>query len=149
MKTKSITAPTISDHQTSLLIIKPLSIGRGDGPKILSDLLKNCPIVLTQFREWKICNQTLLALCNSDKLDYEQETIYLSRSVPSWICQFDSTTTEEHPVDILEQYCGPLERTEWTSKTLRFKFNKSNHPTDTVVHIASKERTLLEISLLI
>lgn len=143
----------------SLFMIKPLSIGRGDGPAILKDILKDCPVSLRFFRNWSICDTTLFALSQSKglsegQLRYEDEVIHSQRQGLSWICLFTHKDRVTDPTDILNAYCGPENYREWLPHHLRYRYGgfakigKTAHASDTVVYIAKADRTEYESNLL-
>ena len=143
----------------SLVVIKPLSVGRGDAPNILQSFLDNRPVTLRKFRSWAICDTTLLALVqdkglHKTNLDYDQEKLLLPRQIDSWICVFTHLDRQTDPTPIIHEYCGPLNRREWLPHHLRHqfggysRFGNNAHPTDTVIHIAKPERALYEANLL-
>ncbi len=139
-------------NSVSLLIIKPLQIGRGQGPGILSDILNTSPLSLVSFRSWRICDTSWKALATDvagvkSDIDYELEKIHAIRTIPSWICLFESTDSVSGPVDILNDICGPLNSSEWKPHHLRYKYS-SDHRTDSVFHISKPERVDFESSVL-
>lgn len=143
----------------SLLTIKPMSVGRGDAPQILADILKDCPVSLRMFRVWPICDTTLIGLCRTkglhdSGLDYEVEKIHPARKVDSWVCVFTHLDRETDPTPILNEYCGPLDPTKLLPQHLRHKYGgytkvgRTAHASDTVVHITKTERLDYEGMLL-
>lgn len=137
----------------SLLIIKPMSVGRGDAPVILQDIFYHCPVALRMFRQFIICDTTLLALVeptgpHHSTLDYEQEKIHPARQIPSWICVFTHLDRITDPTVLLNEYCGPLDVSQRTHQHLRYTYSTSFHPSDNVVHIAIPERRQYEANLL-
>lgn len=137
----------------TLLVIKPMSIGRGHGPVILENILENCPVSLRSFRSWPICDSTLYAMTrdtgpHSSILEYELERIHPPRQIHSWCCIFTHLDRSKDPTDTLNNYCGPFDRTEWLNDHLRYKFAITKNPTDTVVHIPQPTRTKFESNLL-
>lgn len=139
----------------SLVVIKPMSIGRGHGPKILEELLSSAPLVLRRFRAWNLCQTTLRVLCESPSLEFEDEKIHLGRSQESWICLFTHVDRQTDPSGLIEELCGPLDKSLWRQVHLRMRYSGfgkqggSTHPSDTVFHISSRTRRDLEASLLL
>lgn len=144
----------------SLMMIKPLSVGRGDAPEILSKILDNVPVALRGFRSWNICDTTWFALCRDkgpflSDLVYEVEKIHAIRQVPTWICLFAHLDRETDPTEALIDYCGSDDRTLWQPRHLRHKYSgftnyvgPTAHASDTVVHIASPKRVSFEAAVL-
>lgn len=135
-------------------MIKPMSVGRGDAPKILEELLDKLPITLRLFRSWSVCNMTLTALCEVSDLKYDDEKIHLGRGKDSWVGIFTHIDRISDPTSFITEYCGPLDPTNWQSHHLRKRYSaytwlgKSAHPSDTVVHISRPDKVELESSLL-
>jgi nucleoside diphosphate kinase len=143
----------------TLLIIKPMTVGRGHAAEILEEILSQCPVSLRLFRDFRICDTTLLAVCQSTRdavsnLDYDQEKIHPPRQQSSWIGLFTHIDRLTDPTQILEDYCGPLEPAQWKPHHLRYKYGGQSlvgvtaHPSDTVVHISKPARANYESSLL-
>lgn len=140
----------------ALLIIKPLTIGRGEGPEILSKILDECPVALKRFRQWVICDTTLKALtqdtgpeeCDKTDLEYAVEQIHCVRQAASWICIFTHTDRVSDPIQVLMDYCGPASRQGWLHTDLRYQMSHTTHASDTVVHIAKPERRNYEANML-
>lgn len=143
----------------SLMMIKPMSVGRGDAPLILADTLHDCPVALRMFRSWVVCDSTLVGLCRmkgmfESGLDYDVEKIHPLRQVHSWVCVFTHLDRKTDPTPILNDYCGPLDPTQLLPSHLRSKYGgyarvgKTAHASDTVVHIAKTERVDYEGMLL-
>lgn len=137
------------DPKFTVLIIKPVSVGRGDAPAILHDILHNTPVALRGFRVWRICDTSWKALClNSSSLDYNTEKLNAGRSVPAWICLLTHLDRVTDPVPVLEKYCGPFDSDQWLPKHLRYRYSHHAHDIDTVVHISGIERAEYEASIL-
>jgi hypothetical protein len=137
----------------SLLMIKPMSVGRGDAPFILEDLLENCPISLRLFRQFVVCDNTLMLLTkpvgpHHSTLDYEQEKIHPPRHIPSWICLFTHLDRQTNPRPMLDDYCGPLDRGAQLRSHLRSRYQKSPFLADDVVHLTASARAKHEATLL-
>ncbi len=130
----------------TLIIIKSPSVGRGDGPSILRDLLETCNISLYKFRPWVICHTTWSVL-DPDALPYIGTKVK-----PSWICLFKNNQDERSSFEKISDYSGSSERSGWRPKHLRYKYIKhillELNPFDDVVRITDPDRLSLECKLL-
>jgi hypothetical protein len=135
----------------SLLVIKPLTVSRGDAPKILSELLDKHPLVLRKFRSWSICDTTLRALSMSSKdtgWNYEVEKTFAAQHLESWICLITHADRHSDPQDILMEVCGSPNPAEWQYRHLRHRYSALFSKLDPVVHLSPIERQNIEASLL-
>lgn len=134
----------------ALVIIKPMSVGRGDGPAILTELLDKCNLALYKFRSWIICDNTWSAVLN----DIHHRTVKSEEGKHSWVCLFKSRDPSLDPTEQLNALCGPEEMKQWQSDHLRYRYSAYKQlgpltsPSDTVVHIAPADRVILEACLL-
>jgi hypothetical protein len=143
----------------SLVIIKPMTVGRGSAPDILESILNDCPVSLRMFRQFVVCSTTLAALTTETKevvsnLNYDDEVIHASRGVPSWICLFTHKDRLTDPTLLLEEYFGPLDPNKWRDGHLRYKYGgfgfigKTAHSSDTALHLSKAERVNYESTIL-
>lgn len=144
----------------TLLMIKPMSVGREDGAPILSAILDEAPVMLRKFRIWHICDTTWFALGQNKgiipaNLDYEIEKIHAVRTIPTWICVFVHKDRETDPTPALIDVCGPDDSSMWLSHHLRTRYSglthyvgKTAHSSDTVFHIAKPGRCEYEAKML-
>jgi hypothetical protein len=134
----------------ALVIIKPMSVGRGDAPDILSAILNKCPVSLRMFRAWTICRTTLEALCGDGK----GPTFPPGRPSPSWICLFTHLDRVTDPTEILTDYFGGPEKERWLLHHLKYQFSgyrkigKAAHLADDVVYLSPIERCEFEACVL-
>lgn len=136
----------------SVVMIMPLSVGRGHGPKILRDLMDKCPITLRKFRSWSVCNTTWRALCDND----QEAQAHIDLALPpgkrdAWICLFTHLDRTTDPTSAIESLCGPLDLWMRQDGQLRYKYwtgNMNTHVADAIVRIAQPTRARLEASLL-
>ena len=121
--------------QKALMLIKPFTVSRDEAGDVLSDTLEHSTLLLTRFRQWVICPNTLKALCSDNEV-----TLYpfvIKR--PCWICLFTSYATD--PFNALYSLWGP-------EGSLRNKWRNGLHPSDTVVRLTDVSRVQLEEDLL-
>jgi len=133
-----------------VVIIRPLSITRGDGPKILEDILNKRNVVLRLFRQWDICETTWLTLSQSSEgtdayFDYEKDKLASFKT--AWCCLFTSVDDSD-PSDSLIDLFGPHNRKQWLTSHLRSVYSKSPHSGDTVVYIPDKMKMSITAHLL-
>lgn len=137
----------------SLILIKPLTVGRKEAPAILQYILDNCPVVLRQFREWDICASTWRALySNNDLADANILTSLPGIGRKGWVCLFTHVDRVSDPYPTLFSLCvgdGLFDtgkksiRDVWKTKT------STPHRSDTVIHISDPNRVKLEADLLL
>jgi hypothetical protein len=148
---------TMSIPNYSLVIIKHLSIGRGHGPFILSDILRKAPVSLRMFRHWKICDTSLKALCTNTRacdtyLSYNLESDSGMSLRPSWICLFThlDRSSDPHPIldDVLGRYDGYHPRSAFGIRHNYCPTTNTVHNCDTVVHLTDPLRNEYEASIL-
>lgn len=130
-------------------MIKPLSIGRGDGPLILEDLLKYCPVKLIAFREWPVCSTTWSTLVNLSKGTAAEDDVLADikdhKNLTSWCLVLEHQDGSD-PTEKLLDYCGPPLREKWERHHLRMRYSSyrsrgaAAHPLDSVVYIAPPEK---------
>lgn len=138
----------------STIIIKSFSVGRGDAPNILEDLLSHLPISLRMFRSWRICDNSIHALSkvvglDDTPLDYETEKISALRPVHSWCCVFTHMDRETDPTDLINDFCGPVDAKVWVHGSLRHTYGlKSLNPADNVIHVSTPQRAEYEAKIL-
>ena len=144
----------------SLVIIKPMSVGRGDGPGILANLLNYKDISLVRFHAVPILEKNwerLAAPKGPHKVDLDPliEVKHSLSPHPAWVCLFTSNDRETDPYDKLIELCGERNPVTWKSSDLRYIFSglterssRSTHPCDTVFHISPSSRALFDLSIL-
>jgi hypothetical protein len=109
-------------------VIKPLSIGRGDGPKILEELLEKGNLILHKIRSWNVCNNTWYALWNISK-ETESEFEWVDRFSNAsfrncWVLLLTHKDQITNPVDFLNDYSGPVDKIlQWKKHHLRYKYS--------------------------
>lgn len=144
----------------AVLVIKPLSVRRGDGPRILRDLLDDCNLVLVKIREWNICPTTWDAIWNISK-DTESEFTWTDKFINDstcnscWILVLKSKDITKDVLDVLNSYCGSSEDLlTWKSDHLRYKYSPYSsqgltlRKYDNVVYINPKGKQKLIADLL-
>lgn len=142
----------------SVCLIKPSTIGRGDGPDVLSDMLDKGDLSLLKFKAWNVCSTTWSSLEEISKdtesaLVYKDEIRASGRASEAWACLV-STRRDEHPTIVLNRIFGPNSFDQWRKNHLRYKYSafsrlgKITHPSDTVVYIAPEGKEPLIASLL-
>ena len=121
-------------------VIKPLSVGRGQGPFILQDILDNNDLSLVKFRPWTICNTTWKALADisvdTDSSFIADPELVSSVDRKAWICLFREPEDIPSQIAWFRDYVGPNNPREWTKKHLRFRYSASNHASDNVVYLS-------------
>jgi len=143
----------------TVVVIKPLSIGRGDGPKILEELLEKGNLVLHKIRSWNICLNTWEAIWNISK-DTESEFEWVERLANSsfrncWVLLLTHKDRVIDPVDFLNECCGPVDDIlKWKKCHLRYKYSAFSiqgllmSKYDDVVYISPKGKQNLVANLL-
>lgn len=131
----------MSNHSRySLVIIRAMTIGRGHGPSVLSDILDTCDVSLIKMRQWVICDTTWNVIgdgpiCSSGKI------------FPSWICLFKSTLDLDISRSLFD-ILGPNELDRCLPHHVKYKYKKSCFPslesTDNVLRITDGNRLELE-----
>lgn len=143
----------------TVVVIKPLSIGRGDGPKILEELLEKGNLILHKIRSWNICLNTWSAIWDISQ-GTESEFEWTDRLVNSsfrncWVLLLTHKDSTTDPVDFLNEFCGPAgDILKWKKNHLRYKYSAfaiqgllvSKY--DDVVFIAPKGKQNLVANLL-
>ena len=143
----------------SVVMIKPLSIGRGHGPEILGNIIDRCPVTLRKIRSWVVCDTTLFGISRPHgphltNLNYDDEKIHPQRQAVSWICVFTHIDRETDPYVCLDTYFGPTDPRDCKLGQLRHTYGGLTqaglnfHPSDNVVHLALPERADFEATLL-
>lgn len=133
----------------SLVMIKPLTVGRKHAPPILEMILNKCPVSLRYFREWEICATTWRALYP----DKEVAASNILTSLPgigrnAWILLFTHKDRVSDPYPFLLDTIDPP---EWSANSIRSIWRtrtSTPHKSDNVVHLSSPGRVSLEASLL-
>ena len=143
----------------TIVIIKPLSIGRGDGLSILEDILHVCDVSLRSIHQTHICDTTWKALFEVSKntvAEFKHENAFPNNHHRhSWICVFTDKLRQTNPTEKIRAYCGCEDMNLWTIAHLRYKYSaysrlgKTTHPSDTVVYIAPSEKISLISKILI
>jgi nucleoside diphosphate kinase len=134
----------------SLVVIKPLSVGRGEAPDILNNILMHCPVSLRMFREWTLCRTTLEVLMQGP----HAPVFLLDNRSPCWVCLFTHNDRVSNPTPLIAEYVGSTDPWEVQPNTLRHqyggftRFGITAHPSDNVVHLADDNRAELEALLL-
>jgi hypothetical protein len=133
-----------------LVVIKPLSVGRGDAPNILEAILNHCPVVLRMYRQFALCSMTLDALRHSNN----RSVFPAGAKGPSWICLFTHVDRVTNPTQCLDDYFGNMVPSEVLPGTLRHRYGgysklgPTAHLSDDVVHLAHETRADFEANLL-
>lgn len=144
-------------ESSALFIIKPFSVGRGDAPRILEDILAHSDLVLLRFRVWSLCLTTLTVLSQIQDWDdarfqAEKQSVAGGRHV--WICHVGSLSSSVSAHASLLAIFGPEHRNEWERHHLRYQYALSNPPNpttrilDIVVDLGRKDKTELLGALL-
>lgn len=137
----------------SLVMIKPLTIGRQQGPAILTEIMYRCPVSLRFFREWEICPMTWRALYNdAETADANVLTALPGIGRRAWICLFTHKDRITNPWKDLVKVCGAADPDKRGPDTIKemWKTPTSNpHKSDTVIHLSDPYRTKLEADLLL
>ena len=143
----------------TVFVIKPLSVGRGDGPEILEELLEKGNLVLHKIRPWDVCNNTWHALWDISQ-DTESEFEWVDRFTRTtfrkcWVLLLTHKDKITDPTDFLNEYCGPVDKImKWKKHHLRYKYSSfaiqgllmSKY--DDVVYISPKGKQKLIADLL-
>jgi len=112
----------------TVVVIKPLSIGRGDGPKILEELLEKGNLVLHKIRSWDVCLNTWSAIWDisqGTESEFEWVTKLTTASFRQcWVLLLTHKDQVTDPADFLNDYCGPSNNNlKWKKHHLRYKYS--------------------------
>ena len=136
----------------AVVMIKPLSVGRGQGPHILENILVNTNVVLRKFRPWRICNNTWLAL---EAISQNTESAFSMKSEleagtgrNAWVCLFKAVNESVDPRTELNELFGPNDPKKWLRHHLRHRFSAISHTADNVVYMAPVGKEELVAQLL-
>lgn len=143
----------------TVIVIKPLSIGRGDGPHILEDLLTQLPLSLRKFRTWNMCSTTWnvlkdISMGTPAEFSWSQTVSGGFYSNEVWVGLFTHKDRSTDPTELLRDIWGPEEMRLWKTSDLRYKYSAfktqglTTHPADTVVYISPAEKSNLIANLL-
>ena len=88
----------------SVLVIKPMMVGRGEASEVLEYLLHECggQATLRLYREWSICTTTLHALCEQtadtpSTWCFTKDHSFAKRGAKSWCLLFTGSTPHLNP----------------------------------------------------
>ncbi len=140
----------------SVVVIKPLSVGRGDGIMILNEILDNCDVRLRKIRQWCICDTSWRALghLSQHAFDYTTEEENTRHHKPALICIFEGEDQYRSVTDRIVEYCGPEDRQLWKRWHLRYRYSSyrksgaAMSASDTVVHVVPDKHVILGAQML-
>ena len=139
-------------ENSCIAIINALSIGRGDGPNIVQDILSSPEIVLVSLRPWRMCANTLAALRAIEDRDAKACPLVSGKVV--WVCEFGSLDPEISAYTTLNARFGPEPMDQWLGTHLRWRYSSyktlrnATNRSDTVVHITNPTKISLIRDLL-
>lgn len=139
-------------NQKTLVVIKHMSVRRGDGISILRDILRLTSCHLLDIYSTYICETSYKALCTDTKAypatmssrDFSPGVI----NSLVWVCTVEITDSEKSIYDELIRVCGPVNKKEWINSHLRYKYSSHYSKDDDVVHITHPLRYNYEKSIL-
>jgi hypothetical protein len=137
----------------SLIMIKPLTVGRKQAPAILEYILQLCPVSLRFFREWEICPTTWRALYD----DKDIADVNILTSLPgigrkAWVGLFTHKDRVSDPYPHLIDISGINDTSNLNNSSIRSIWRTRTttpHGSDTVIHISDPKRVKLEADLLL
>jgi hypothetical protein len=134
----------------SVIMIKPLTVGRKQAPAILDYILQTCPVSLRFFREWEICATTWRALyADKDLADVNILTSLPGIGRTAWIGLFTHKDRISDPYPVISELCGKTDLNNSSIRSIWRTRTTTPHGSDTVIHIADPKRVKLEADLLL
>ncbi len=129
------------NYQKTLLLIKPLTVNRGDSIFVLGDILRSINAKISDIHETRICETSWKAL-STDTLSHPSTIdFYKERKQnphhKSIVCVLEINDESRDIYKELDKLFGdPYDRKLWTSDNLRKKYSVLQHTDiDNVVHI--------------
>lgn len=136
----------------SLVLIKPLTVGRGQAPLILEDILSHGTTSLRCFREWEACATTWRVLYPDPIVaDAHIEICPTGIGRKIWVGLFTHLIPTKSSDLTLDEIIGPKDPILHKPHHIRYKYkpvNRIPHPADDVIHVSAPERTMFEAMLL-
>jgi hypothetical protein len=145
-----------SEASYCVLVIKPMTIGRDEGPLVLKDLLSTGDFQIVRMMPSNVCRNTWLALEDISR-GTESEfsfgsfiTNTTARDRVSWVMIIKHRDGITDPTDLLNKHLGPTDPSKWTYSHLRLKYARlGNRSLDDVTFVSPKGKANLTAMILI
>lgn len=145
-----------SDKPYCVLVIKPLTVSRGEGPLVLKDILSTGKFVISRMMPSNICHNTWIAL---EDISKDTESAFsFDRGMSgkttlervSWVLIIKHTDGVSDPVDELNTLLGHPNPMKWKASNIRYKYSKLIYSAiDDVAFVSPKGKANLTASILI
>ena len=145
-----------SETNYCVLVIKPMTIGRAEGPLVLKDLLSTGDFRIVRKTPFNMCRNTWIALediSRGTESEFGFESFIKNTSTRdrvSWVMIVKHRDGVTDPTDLLNKLLGPVDPSKWKYSHLRYKYARvGNCSLDDVAFVSPKSKANLTAMILI